>query len=508
MRSALVLATLVSSTLTAQDARTQKSAAADCAALATVAIPDVKITAAVAVAAAPTANARGPRVAHCKVTGVAGTETRFSLLLPDDWNRRFFMGGAGGFAGSLENMAVSSVNSGYATVGTDAGHVGVGILARWALNNRERQESYGSLGVHRTAVAARALIAAYYGSAPVKSYFMGCSNGGRQALMEAQRFPDDFDGIVAIAPAAEFTEIGVTFVRNLQAQYPTGDFSKPTITADNLTLLQGKVLERCDARDGLADNILDDPRQCDFALASVASCPSDVAGPTCLTNAQRAAIEQVLSPVVINGRTVQPGQPLGNEAAGGGWSAWITGVLPDVLAATGGKAPNVQAAFGTELFKYFVFGDSAWDYRTYDLSRWEADTKQAAAMINAGNPDLGAFRKRGGKLILAHGWSDPALNALSTIRYYDAVLARDKGAARDVRLFMMPGVLHCAGGPGCDDVNWYAPIADWVERGKAPESVIAMKASPVKSRPLCAYPKRAVYDGKGDANSADSFTCK
>lgn len=172
----------------------------------------------------------------------------------------------------------------------------------------------------------------------------------------------------------------------------------------------------------------------------------------------------------------------------------------------------MQFAFGTDFFKYFVFGRKDWDYSTYDLSRWRADTSTTATILNADNPDLGAFKAKGGKLILAHGWADPALNPLSTIAYYERVQARDARFRDDVRLFMMPGVLHCVGGPGPDSVDWFAPIAEWVEHGQAPERLIARKLGPdggvVNARPLCPYPLRAVYDGKGSTTDVASYACK
>ena len=497
-----------------QDGQSVRSAASDCAALAAAVIPDVRITEASAVAADSQSTA-DIRVAHCRVSGIIGKETHFILLLPDDWNRRFFMGGAGGFAGSVDNMAQSSINAGYATVGTDAGHAADGLDASWALHNTERVIDYGYLAVHRTAEVAKELIRRYYGAPPVRSYFYGCSNGGREALMEAQRFPGDFDGIVAQAPAADFTGTAATFIRNLKVQYPTGDFAAPVITQGNLDLVQSRVLDTCDARDGVRDGILDDPRECTFTLASVPSCPDDAAAPQCLTNAQRTTLAQVYAPLVIGGRTMYPGQPLGNEAEAGGWSMWVTGPDARIMAGTQNRAPTLQGAFGVEFFKYFVFGDSTWDYRKYELAHADADMKDAAALLNATNPDLGAFKARGGKLILAHGWSDPALSATATISYYKAVVERDPAATGYVRLFMMPGVLHCAGGPGCDRVDWYKAIADWVETGKAPDIIIAGKVTPAtatsalsRTRPLCAYPEHAVYAGRGSTDNAGNYFCK
>jgi feruloyl esterase len=174
-------------------------------------------------------------------------------------------------------------------------------------------------------------------------------------------------------------------------------------------------------------------------------------------------------------------------------------------------APDLQWAFGTQFFKYFVFGDPAWNYARYDLSTWARDTKQAASVLNSDNPDLSAFARRRGKLLLWHGWSDAALNALETIRYYDSVVQRDPTMKESARLFLLPGVQHCAGGAGPDAVDWLAALADWVERGQAPERLIAAKragGATVRTRPVCAYPQRAVYGGTGSTDAADAFVCR
>ncbi len=514
--SALLAATLAAH-LGAQDTRVTKSAETDCATLASLSIDGVRITEAIAVQ--PTAAQRtAGRAVVCRVSGVIGTETHFVALLPDSWNRRFVMGGGGGYVGAVDNNAQNSVNSGYATAGNDAGHQGSALTAGWALHNDERQATFAYLAVHRTTEVTKQIIRAYYGSAPVKSYFYGCSNGGREGLIEAQRYPNDFDGIVVMAPAFDFGEFSTSFVRNLKAQFPTGDFSKPVVTAENLALLQAKVLDACDARDGVRDGTLEDPAACDFSVSSLAPCPNDVAAPDCVTHAQRTAIEQIYAPVRINDATIYPGQPFGNEALPGSWAAWITGVSASSMRATHDQAPTEQGAFGTEFFKYFVFGDSTWDYRRYDLSHADADIKRADAIVSATSPDLSAFAAHGGKLILAHGWSDPALNPLATVRYYDSVKARDASADRYVRLYLLPGVLHCAGGTGCDVVDWYTVISDWVERGVAPSRITASKLGQppsqgaprptARTRPLCPYPQHAAYTGNGSTDEEKNFVCR
>lgn len=513
----IVIATCLASTIAAASTQTPGGASAsgqakrdDCASVGGLQLPNVRITEAVTVAA-PASGA--VTVGHCRVSGVIDKEIRFTTLLPDRWNGRLFSGGGGGFVGRVDNQAQTSVNLGYATVGTDTGHQGALTDATWALDNRERQLNFGYLAIPRTTEVARAIVKAYYGLPPRYSYFFGCSNGGRQALMEAQRYPDDFDGVVSYAPAFDFTNIAAAFVRNMQATFPDPRaLGESAISPDNLKLLETAVLEACDAHDGVKDGVIDDPRDCRFSIADLPACPDDRAAAECVTKAQRAAIERIYAPVTSQGTTIYPGQPFGGEGQPAGWQAWITGINPQLAGATKGLAPSLQFAFGEEFFKYFVFGRKDWEYRAYTLNTWRDDTRAAAAYLNAENPDLSAFKARGGKLIVAHGWADPALNPLSTIAYYERVQARDPRLRDFARLFMMPGVLHCTGGPGPDSVDWFTAVADWVEHGRAPDHVIAQKRGAdgraVNARPLCPYPQRAVYDGKGSVTEASSYVCR
>jgi len=467
---------------------------AECSHMTMLKLPDVKMTESVAVPAGTGAI----KAAHCRVAGVIGTEIKFSLLMPDAWNRKFLMGGGGGFVGSLDNQAQLVVNAGYATVGTDTGHQGFVTDASWALNNLERQVNFGYVAVHRTAEVAKAILRSYYGSNETRAYFSGCSNGGRQALMEAQRYPDDFDGIVAGAPAADFTGIGAQFIKDVRAQFPDPKNLTPLLPPDTLRSIASQILDKCDALDGVKDGVLDDPRQCKV----------DVSTLTGLSAAQQAALKAIYAPTRAGNETVFPGQPFGGEGELAGWPAWISGAAPRPGQP---PAPSLRYGFGTNLFKYIVFDDPDWDYTTYDLSTWKKDTAKVAAWLNATNPNLDGFKAKGHKLLLWHGWSDAGLSPLGTIKYYESVKARDPKADAYVKLFLMPGVLHCAAGPGPDNADWAAAIDGWVESGKAPERIIAQKgagANVTRTRPLCPYPQHAVYSGTGSTDDERNFACR
>lgn len=481
-----------------------------CSEMPNLLLPDVRITEVVAIA--DSGLSTGPvKVPHCKVSGVIGQEIRFEMLLPDDWNHCFFMGGGGGYVGQVVNAALGTVNQGYATVGTDTGHEGNGIQAGWALNHLERQLNFGYLAIHRTAEVAKALIRAYYGSAPKLSYFTGCSRGGGQALMEAQRYPDDFDGIIAGAPAFDWTGFTAEMVQNVQLSFPDPEnLAAPVVTIDNLKLLESRILGACDHLDGVTDGIMEDPRDCPFDLADIPACPEDLPGPDCFTKAQRAAIERVYAPAANQDGAIYPGQPFGGESHPQGWYPWITGTAGRAFEELG--ISSLQWGFGTEFLKYFVFGNPKWDYTQYNFSTWEEDTRLVSTFIDATNPNLSAFKNRGGKLILWHGWSDPALSALGSVEYYAQVEALDAKVRDYFRMFLLPGVLHCGGGPGPDKVDWDSVLVDWVEKGVAPEYVVAAKhdegGQVVMTRPLCPYPQRAIYTGKGSSDEAENFVCQ
>jgi feruloyl esterase len=465
-------------------------------------------------------------VPHCKVAGVIGTETNFELLLPDTWNGKFVMGGGGGFVGSVMNTSLlfGSLQAGYATVGTDTGHQGHPLDASWAYNNLERLVSFGHQAVHRTAVTAKALTSDYYQKDIARSYFTGCSRGGGQALMEAQRYPQDFDGIVAGAPAYNWAPgLAALSTQINQAMYPDPDnLEEAVIGPVEQELIESSYLEMCDAEDGLTDGILNDPDQCQFDLTTLL-CQDDTSG-RCLSEQQLAAVKVVYDgPRDSQGNSMYYGFAFGGETAVGGWPRWLTGGLKHLSSLDefqGGVdtgdfeapvAPSAFYGFGNGIMRYFVHNDPDWTYENYDFDSLERDSARVADTLNATNPDLSAFRERGGKLIIYSGWSDAAAPAAGVIGYYEEVLGHDETATGDVRLFMMPGVEHCFGGPGPSWVNYLDEIDRWVETGDAPDQVIAYwldeNMQPAGSRPVCAYPNVLEYDGVGDPRDASSFSC-
>ena len=466
----------------------------DCAQLMALKLPDVKISEAVAVAASGT----GITVAHCRVAGVIGTEVNFSLLLPDTWNHKFVMGGGGGFVGTVQNQAQIVVNAGYATAGTDTGHQGGTIDASWALNNEERRINFGYLAVHRTAETAKAILRAYYGGKEARAYFSGCSNGGRQALMEAQRYPDDFDGIVAGAPAADFTGIAAQFIKDVRAQFPDEKHLTPLLPPETLRAVATQILDRCDALDGVKDGVMEDPRRCNV----------DVSTLTGLSAAQQAALQTIYAPTHAGSETVFPGQPFGGEGDTSGWPAWISGAAPREGQP---PAPSLRFSFGTQIFKYLVFNDPNWDYtevRPLDLESGHQARRDGAQRHERG-PEC--VQEQGAQAAAVARLGGRRVVTACDDQYYDEVKARDPKADHYVKMFLMPGVLHCGGGPGPDNADWAAAIDAWVESGKAPDRIVARKlanGAVARSRPLCPYPQHATYLGTGSTDQAESFVCK
>ena len=476
----------------------QSNAEEACADLASFTLQDLRIKATEKVDAG---------TPHCKVAGVIEKEINFELLLPDDWNGRFMMGGGGAYVGSIQNQALAygsgpgALERGYATVGTDTGHVSSMVDGSWALNNVERQENFGHRAVHLTAVTSKAIIERYYARAPEYSYFVGCSRGGGQAMMETQRYPEDFDGLVAGAPAYDWTGFRAGQIRTLQTMFPDGDTKGPVLTRANLELLGTTIIAACDARDGVADGILTDPRDCPFEPDDLPRCEGN-ARADCVTAKQLAAIKAIYDAPSIDGRRIFAGFPYGGEHDPRGWEAWM--VSPD------GLSPSF--AFAIDFYRNFVFSDPHWDYTHYDFANWQQDVAKVSAMLDATSTDLSGFKKRDGRIIFWTGWSDHLITALGTVDYYDKLTAADPDADEYSRLYMLPGMFHCAGGPAPDRTDWLEAIRAWVEDGKVPARLVSLqldeRGEVSRTRPICPYPQIASYRGTGDPDDEASFACK
>ena len=449
-----------------------------CEKLAELKLPDVKITEAVTVTTGSS---------YCRVLGVIGKEINFEILLPDDWNGIYVMGGGGGFVGTVQNAARYSVEKGFATSGTDTGHDGKKFPgAGWALNDMERQLNFGHLAVHRTAVVSKSIIASYYGEYPKYSYFMGCSRGGGQAMMEAQRYPEDFDGIVAAAPAFNWPAIAAEFIQNTQAAFP-GKLTEPLFFPQHIRILQDAVLKQCDQTDGVRDSIINDPSDCKFNFEALPKCRGNVPGENCFTENQIAALKKIYDGIDLGNGISYPGFPFGGESEPGSWTSWITGNGAGKL---NGGYPSSHAYFGIEVFKYLILQDPDWDYTKYDFTGYKKEMNYASAYLDATSTDYSAFKNRKGKLIFWHGWNDPALSAYATIDHYNAVKEKDPGINDYMRLFLLPGVLHCGGGEGPSEADWLTVIRDWVEKDIAPEKILvkkSIKGKEVMSRPVFPY---------------------
>ncbi|WP_226689275.1 tannase/feruloyl esterase family alpha/beta hydrolase [Ruegeria arenilitoris] len=497
--------------------------AVDCSVEAIPNLPDVRILSAEVVP--------NP-AAHCRVVGEIGTETGFELLLPDDWNGKFIMGGGGGFSGDFNNAAFLAGNilgEGWATVTTDTGHKGNNGDASWALNNLERQVNFGFQAVHRTAVTAKAIIAEFYGSEIERNLFYGCSRGGGQALMVAQRSPDLFEGIYAGAPAYSWTqELGGRWLYDAMNMFPDpNQIVTPVLDVDAQALIGNAIMDECDAIDGLEDGILNDPRQCTFDVSSL-QCGDGQAN-QCLSEKQvRVAVD--LYREVEFGGSSWPGMPMGVELPGNplGWSLWNTGGYvegTDVDFHPGEEnaeevfpappMPNATWGFAMGMFRYFFLSDPDWTYEGYDFSDFAHHAARVSPTLDADDPNLSEFRGNGGKLIIDNSWMDGSMSAYGTIDYYEKVLEFDPAASEDVRLFVRPGVTHCRGGPGPDGTNYIAALEEWLDTDLAPEHLDAPYVNPVTRQPtgqggriICAHPTVVTYDGSGDPSSPDSFSCE
>jgi hypothetical protein len=503
------------------------TAATPCQILGTLSLPDTKIEFAQLTAATTMLGPGGFLVktpAFCRVGGVIApsndSEIHFEVWLPEsDWNGRFRGTGNGGFAGSINySEMAAALRDGYATASTDTGHRADGINADWALGHPEKITDFGYRAIHEMTVKAKAVVQSFYGEAPKHSFFSSCSNGGRQALMEAQRFPEDYDGILAGAPANYWTHL---LVANFYSSAkPMLEDPASYIPKEKIPAIATAVLEACDAADGLKDGILSDPPSCHFDPATIVCKGAETN--SCLTPPQAASLKRIYAGArKDDGTVIYPGYEPGGEDGGGGWAAWITGPKAGFSAGV---------LFSTGFMRNMVFNNSSWSYKGTNLASTldSADSKMAAT-LNSTDANLKPFQARGGKLIVYHGWSDAAIPPVNAISYYQSVTQTLGESTADgfLRLYMLPGVQHCAGGPGpslfgqfgvlkAGDAkhDMFTSLVDWVEKGSAPSAIVATKyaqddpAKPIEmTRPICPYPLAARYDGNGDYKHAESFTC-
>jgi feruloyl esterase len=446
--------------------------------------------------------------AFCRVAATTKPAIRFEVWLPlRTWNGKFEGVGNGGTAGSISFRAMAvALRRGYAAVSTDTGHVntpvGNGFDATWALGHPELVADFGYRGLHIATVNGKQIAQTFYGKVPAHSYYVGCSKGGQQGLMEAQRFPNDYDGLLVGDPANNWTR----HYAGAHLWYSIATLKDPEsyIPASKVLLLANAVIAACDANDGIADGVLDDPRQCKFDPA-VLTCKAGQPTALCFTAKQVKAIKTIWSGAHDSrGTLIDPGLLPGGEAGSGGWSSWVTGNKP--FAATHWKA-------ATGFFKDMVFEDPNYNALNFN---YDTDLKIALAKtshsLDAVNPDLRPLQRRGGKLILYHGWSDPDISPLNTINYYNQVEAiTGKDTPQFLRLFMVPGMQHCGGGPGPNNFDGVTALEEWVEDGIAPEKIIAFHSTAGeidRVRQLCPYPQVAVYRGKGSTNRAANFACR
>jgi feruloyl esterase len=481
-----------------------------CEALKSLALPDTTITAAEMIAAGPLQipgpgqGRGGPGAAapapmapeHCRVAAViaptADSHIEVEFWMPArDWNGKFEAVGNGGFAGNITFPAMAAaLREGYATASTDTGHKGGSAV--FALNHPEKMVDFAYRSVHEMTVKAKSIITAYYGRAARFSYWNGCSTGGRQGLKEAQRFPDDFDAILAGAPAnyethlhAWTVEIGIAAIKD----------DKNILPASIYPVINKAVLATCDSLDGIKDGLLNDPRKCHFDPSTLLCSAGKTDG--CLTADQVAAVKKIYAPAKSSkGELIFPSYQPGSEMA---WGTLL-----------GGNAP---AQIGQDTFMYLTYADPKWDWHSFDLDRDTASAdKKDDNVINAIDPDLSKFKAHGGKLLMYHGWNDTAIAPENSINYYSSVLQKMGNKQSEwYRLFMVPGMQHCGGGPGPNQFNLMGSLERWREAGAAPDMITATHvtgSSVDMTRPLCPYPQVAVYKGAGSTNDAASFTCK
>jgi len=423
------------------------------------------------------------------------SDIKIEVWMPTSgWNGKFQAVGNGGWAGFIAYGAMSqAVRNGYATASTDTGHVGG--RGTFALGHPEKLTDFGYRAVHEMTVQSKSVIEAFYGKPSRISYWNGCSTGGREGLKEAQKYPKDYDAIIAGAAANPRTHLSTWQIAIGQAMFKD---STSVIPKSKFAMIHKAVVDACDALDGVKDGLINDPTQCHFQPSTLLCKGADA--PNCLTAPQVETMTKIMSPV-MNSRTGKEIYPTYAPGAELGW-----GVL------LGGTEPFIYAL---DQYRYVVFKDPNWDWRTMNLDSDPAlADKVDDNTINAVDPNLSEFVAHGGKLLMYHGWADPNVASLASVEYYNNVVEVMGGAEKTssfIRLFMMPGMGHCEGGEGPDTFDKMAVIENWYEQGKAPERIVASHLTNGvvdRTRPLCPYPQLASYKGNGSINDAANFVCK
>jgi tannase/feruloyl esterase len=487
-------------------------AAPPCESLASMTLPNTTITLARFVeaggftppapagapAATPTRQALRDLPAFCRIAATlkpsSDSEIKVEIWMPlSGWNGKFEAVGNGGWAGTISYPALAAaLRRGYATASTDTGHAGDGGDGSFAFNHPEKLADFAYRAVHQMTVQAKAVVDKHYGNAPRLSYWNGCSTGGRQGLKEAQKYPADYDGIIAGAPANYMTHLATQslWVANATLKDPAS-----FIPREKYAAIHRAVVAACDALDGVKDGVLEDPTRCHFDPKALQCSGPDA--PTCLTAPQVEAVRKIYG-AVKNPRTgveVFPGLEPGSEL---GWSALA-----------GGPAPF---SISTDQFKYVVFKNHDWDYKTLDFDKDVAlADRMDDGLVNATDPNLKAFFTRGGKLLMYHGWSDQLIAPRNSINYYQSVANGLGGAGKvadSIRLFMVPGMAHCAGGDGTSTFDSVTALEQWVEQKKTPLQIPASHMTngvTDRTRPLCPYPMVAAYKGAGSTDDAAKF---
>jgi feruloyl esterase len=436
--------------------------------------------------------------AFCRVAATikptSDSDIKVEVWLPvSGWNGKYQAVGNGGWAGSISYAAMArAIREGYATSSTDTGHTGGS--ASFVLGHPEKLIDFAYRSVHEMTAKSKAIVNAFYGSDAKRSYFNGCSTGGRQALNAAQRYPNDFDGIVAGAAANPKTRLDVWRVWITQAMFKN---EASFIPPEKHRVIHEAVLNACDKLDGVEDGLIENPTRCRFDPAVLACRGADAA--SCLTAAQVETAKVIMSPVKNRrtGELIYPGFEPGTEL---GWTRLL-----------GGPGPYMNAL---ESFKYVIFKDPNWNWRTFDLERDLAiSEKEGHGTLSAVDPNLTAFAQHGGKLLMYHGWSDNSIAPQSSVNFYTSALSATKAPAKTstwVRLYMVPGMGHCGGGEGPDTFDMMSAIDSWVDLGRLPQVIEASKIAAGKvtrTRPLCPYPQVARYKGTGSIDEAANFSC-